>query len=239
MAGIVFFFAAGALRNSVLFFVLPLTSSINALSEDMRAIGNTLIGIPGFSDEVRALRLEVVSLRSRLAAEKELERENELLRSTFGRKPEELALLYARVMARPLLALDESLVIDVGQKDGVAVGMKILLPGFIHIGSISGIGDRYAKVRLLSDVGEKAEVYIPEAGITSVAHGRGLGVVTIQVPSTISVGISEPVLTIGPPDFLAGYVVDVEKSDAGPFQNIITGLPINITDVRSVFVVKK
>ena len=58
------------------------------------------------------------------------------------------------------------------------------------------------------------------------------------MPESIPVREGEPVLSVGPPDFVIGYVEQVVRSDAGPFHIIRSNHPVSLADVRMVFVVK-
>lgn len=190
------------------------------------------------AEEIRQLRVKNQALEARLAISEDTKRENEELRAMLGRVPEEARVVYAYVVAHSSSRVDDYLVIDVGEREGLKEDMPVLIAeGAIRIGTVAEVARRTAVVRLLSHVGEKTSVSLPESGVLSVAMGQGSGVFVIQVPASIPVREGEPLFSVGPPDFLLGYVEQIEKSDVGPFQMVRASHPVALTDVRRVYVV--
>lgn len=190
------------------------------------------------AEEIRQLRIRNRTLEARLAIGENTKRENEELRALLGRVPEEARVVYAYVVARSSSRVDDYLVIDAGEREGLKEDMPVLVAeGTIRIGTVAEVARRTAVVRLLSHAGEKISVSLPESGVLSVAMGEGGGVLVIQVPASIPVREGEPLFSVGPPDFLLGYVEQIEKSDAGPFQIVRASHPVALTDVRRVYIV--
>lgn len=185
--------------------------------------------------EIRRLRVENQAIKARAVLQEHLEKENQELRAALERETEDMQFLYARVVGVSPAAADGYVVVDAGQRNGVEVDMKVLVGGTVYIGSVAEVAARSATVRLLSHTGEKIQVYLPEARVSSVAVGQGGGILEIQVPASISVREGEALLSVGPPDFLVGYVEHVEKSDAAPFQKIRTSHPFSLADMQNVF----
>lgn len=191
------------------------------------------------ADEIRRLRIENESLRAEIALLENVTRENKDLRAALGRETEDIQFVYARVIGISPSVADDYILVDAGYAEGVQNGMTVLVGGTVHIGSLAEVASHSAVVRLLSHAGEKVQVYLPHSQVSSVAIGQGGGVWEIQVPASIAVQEKEPVLSIGPPDFLIGYVEHVEKSDEGPFQVISVSNLFSLTDVQSVFLLTR
>lgn len=190
------------------------------------------------AEEIRRLRIQNQELEAQRAIDQYLKKQNEELRAALGREAVDIQFIYARVVGISSSRIDDFLVVDAGDQEGVKPGMAVLVAeGTVRIGTVAEVASHTAVVRLMSHVGEKIHVYAPESGISSVAVGRGGGVFEIQVPASILVRREEPLFSTGPPDFLVGYVEQIEKSDAGPFQIARISHPVSLADVRHVFIV--
>lgn len=190
------------------------------------------------AEEIRNLRIEHKAFAARIVLLEDTKRENEELRAALGRETTDMQFMYAHIIGQSPSLIDDYLLVDAGAVEGVEVDMLVLVGGIIHIGSITQVAKHSAVVKLISHTDEKIHVYLPEADVSSVAVGKGAGVLEIQVPASILVREGEPLLSVGPPDFLVGYVEKVEKSDAGPFQIVRTGHPMTLADLRRVFLVQ-
>ncbi|OGZ43877.1 MAG: hypothetical protein A2719_02850 [Candidatus Ryanbacteria bacterium RIFCSPHIGHO2_01_FULL_45_22] len=190
------------------------------------------------AEEIRQLRLKNQILETERVFGENIKRENEELRAVLGRTEDRTKLVYARVVGHSSSRVDDFLVVDAGEREGVKKDMPVLVAeGTIQIGTIADVASHTSVVRLLSHVGEKISVSLPESGVLSVATGQGAGVLEIQVPASIPVRKGEPLFSVGPPDYMLGYIEQIEKSDAGPFQIARLSHPITLTDVRRVYIV--
>jgi len=216
----------------------PVAGYADEMGRRIIDIGVIVLQSPRRAEETRALRVENVLLNARITELEDIERENRELKDMLGRENEIMQFIFARIAAVSPSFLDGYVVLDVGVRDGVEAGMPVLAGESVLIGIVVEVTPRSSSVRLLSHAGEKVEVYIPEAEVSSVAQGKGAGALEIQVPASIVVRQGDPVLAVGPPDFLIGYIEKVEKSDAGPFQILRMSHPVSITDLRRVYIVK-
>lgn len=217
----------------------PVGRATESVGNGTVMITSTLFGIPYSTDEIRRLREETTMLRAQIATLEEIKRENALLKEALGRVDADMHFLYGRVITRRISGVDDAVMVDVGSDAGAMPGMAVLAPGNIHLGHIIEVTGKTSKVRLLSDAGSKTEVYLPESGITSIAEGDGLGLLSVQVPASIEIKEREPIFTTGKRDFVVGFVEKIEKSDTGPFQIIKTRVPLNIYDIRIVLLVRE
>lgn len=199
---------------------------------------STLFGIPYNVQEIRALRMERAELRARIASLEEIRRENIVLKEMIHAHSDDTSLIYTQVMGRSISGIRDTLVLAGGSESGIEEGMIVLARGNIHLGFVRGVTAQSARVELLSDPGAKTEIYMPESGVSSVAEGIGLGVVTIKVPTSIAIREGEPIFSTGRKDLLVGYVDTIERADASAFQLIKTKAPLYLYDVRNVFLIR-
>lgn len=239
LGGVFWWIGSSYLMQKIMGVSRPVSKAANSVGNRVTIITSTLFGVPYSTDEIRKLRAETVALQAQIATLEEARRENALLKEALGRVDEDMHFIYGRVIMRQVSGLDDTILVDVGSDGGAEAGMAVLAPGNIHLGHITEVSNKTSKVRLLSDVGSKTEVYLPESSITSVAEGSGLGLLSVQVPASIDIKEGEPLFTTGKRDLVVGFVEKIEKSDAGPFQIIKTRIPLNIYDIRIVLLVRE
>lgn len=231
-------FAVRPVDTTFLYVAEPVVRNADAIRRQISWVFGTLTNAPYQAQEIRELRIEKSVLDARVALLEEVRRENDELQRALGRESKNIQFVLARIIAYSPSALDDYLLIDGGSEAAVTIGMPVVAGEAIHIGTVVQVAVDSALVRLLSHPKEKIRVFMPESGVSSVAEGEGLGVLKIQVPASIPVREGEPVLSVGPPEFLIGYIEKVEKSDAGPFQILRTSYPLSLGDVRLVYVVR-
>lgn len=239
LGGVFWWIGSSYLMQKIMGVSRPVSKAANSVGNRVTIITSTLFGVPYSTDEIRKLRAETVALQAQIATLEEARRENALLKEALGRVDEDMHFIYGRAIMRQVSGLDDTILVDVGSDGGAEAGMAVLAPGNIHLGHITEVSNKTSKVRLLSDVGSKTEVYLPESSITSVAEGSGLGLLSVQVPASIDIKEGEPLFTTGKRDLVVGFVEKIEKSDAGPFQIIKTRIPLNIYDIRIVLLVRE
>lgn len=226
-------------RLRLLAILKPILGVSESLGRVFGGIMGALTGIPHRLDEEARLREEAASLRAEVAYMDALGRENDELRAALGRIREaKLDAVEARVVARSVSGASDYLLLDAGVQDGISVGMPVLLRGEILVGHIFEAGEHTASAKLISDTGEKTEVHMPKNGLTSVAQGNGLGVFSINIPSSILVERDESIFSAGAHPFLLGFVTEIEKSPSGPFQTVRSNIPFNLYDIARVYIVR-
>lgn len=231
---LILFFLGGMsiVKNKVFVVIKPLLGSYTTLERTLRAA----VHMPRVARDAEELQREVLRLRSEVATLEDIGRENAVLRRALGQAEEEqISFIASRVLFYSRSGIDEYIVIDSGREQGVEEGMDALAFGTIHIGYVLDVAHSTSRVRLFSDSGEKTEVYFSESGISSVAEGAGLGVLTVRVPAGVAIAEEDAVFTQGPHPHLVGFVGEVATSSAGAFQNVWVPFPFHLRDIRIVF----
>ncbi|MDO8482672.1 MAG: rod shape-determining protein MreC [bacterium] len=164
-------------------------------------------------------------------------RENENLKSLLlGRESGEKRIL-ANIMAKPNHSLYDTLLLDVGTKNEVAIGDKVLAGDFV-LGTVREVYESHSKATLLSSPGEISRVIIGETNISAEALGRGAGNFIVKVPKEITVTQGD---IIRMPDLnpkFFGTVQNVEQTVTSTFQLVLFRIPVNINNLQWVEVVK-
>ena len=117
------------------------------------------IGKASEENEVAHLRSQLDAVRATLADRDLLYRENLELKSRLGRAPEGKTLL-AAVLLRPPGTPYDTFILDVGEKDGVALGDLVFAGGSVIIGKITEVYRSTSRTTLFSAPGQTHEALI-------------------------------------------------------------------------------
>lgn len=193
--------------------------------------------------EKKNLELEAISLKEKiLALEADKEsfktalKENEEFKNIFGRK-ENKELLLAYVLTRPGYGLYNGLIIDAGIKQGVETRMAVTAYGDFLLGYVEEASGGSSKVKLISSPDEELDVFI-EGKVAASAKGLGGETMQVVLPRDIEVSPGDRILANSSSNFFVGAVEKITKEPSDPFQKIIFHLPVNIQELRRVYLVK-
>lgn len=178
--------------------------------------------------------LDLVSLEA--YSRERLQRENEELRAALGRAGER-DLLLARVLATPGRSPYDTLLIDVGTNEGLLAGMKVETDGNFVLGEVSRVEMKSAVVTLYSSYGKELPVNIGTSSIPAVARGEGGGNFRMTLPRGAPVGVGDLVEIPAFFPHYTGVVEAIERKEGGSLQDLHIKLPLNVNELRWVYVV--
>ena len=165
----------------------------------------------------------------------ELREENEQLKAMLGRASGRTFVL-ARVLANPGRSPYDTLLLDAGSDDGVAVGMKVFVDGDFVIGEVERVVVRGALVTLYSSYGKELPVSIGSSSVPALAKGEGGGNFRIGLPKDIPVShgdlVRVPALA---PEYLA-IVAAVDHPDGSSLEDVYLTWPFNIYTLTHVYI---
>ncbi|MEK7575386.1 MAG: rod shape-determining protein MreC [Patescibacteria group bacterium] len=237
VAAFFYFFAPHFVNESLYRVAQPLWGARDYIKEKSASL------ISVFAYKERLMK-ENLSLLNKLAEADntlldldEYKKENIELKKLLGRVSYEKRIL-AVVLAKPNRSLYDSLVIDVGEKDGVAVGDPVLSGGFI-IGEVREVSTDNSKVTLNSAPGEISTVRVGDSGVDTEAFGRGGGNFLLKLPKEIFVQKGDLIKFAGIAPRFFGTVDHIERTEADTFQFILFKLPVNMYTLNWVEVVHR
>jgi len=229
----------GFLERGVQNIVAPFWRGGGALGERALSISTA------FVSEKEALVKKNTELEEQLAilSTKLLDRnllveENLLLQEELNRDVYGDSSIAARVLSSPGISPYDTLVLDIGEKDGVAVGDEVFVTGSTAIGDIIEVFGRTSRARLNSSSGQEFAVLI-SGNITAIAKGRGGGNFIIELPRDAEVNIGDNVSTASSAGNILGFVEHIEVDPNDPFQKIFLKSPVNIFDISWVEVLRQ
>ncbi len=164
-----------------------------------------------------------------------LRQENAELKAVLGRETSR-QLLLARVLAAPGMAPYDTLVIDVGEREGLFPGVSVFADGDFMIGEVTKVFAHSAVVTLYSSAGNTLEVRLGATSTPSLAHGMGGGTFRVTVPKGLSVGVGDTVEMPAIAPTFVGVVTGVQRPEHSSLQDLFIALPMNVHELRFVYI---
>jgi len=229
-----------------------LVTGIGDLSQTVRQVRELRARVAELEEQVNALTIENVRLR-------EYEAEVVQLRGLLGfvEANPTWAFLGADVVGRsacinapcgdvvgqepnPYLRY---ITINVGQADGVAVGMPVVTGGAVLVGRVAETGLHTSKVQLITDPGSNVAAMLQQSRATGLVVGQPDGSLRmLYIPQEDTVQVGDVVLTSGlggafPRGLVLGQVSQVVKQDFALFQEAVIHPAVDYRRVELTLVI--
>src|SRR3989344_2131431 len=119
--------------------------------------------------ENQQVRLQLSENEVRMSNYNSILAENLSLKEILARRDTKMDVVVSAILAKPNQSLYDTLVIDVGEAEGIQKGKTVFALGNIPIGRVANIYAHSSKVILFSNSGEKTQVVAP----LKLAHPSG------------------------------------------------------------------
>lgn len=219
------------------------------LQISFRAAGDKISGFFGALanlDELKKTSDESQRIAQELLVEKaasaELKKENETLREALQiglQKDFRLALV--EMTGKDIG--QESILINQGAKNGLALGMPVVTEERVLLGRISEVFDSFSRVTLISSKDSVFDAKVAGTDTAGVARGKGSESIEFDlVPQEKVLQENDMVVSsslggVYPEGLLAGTVKKVSKNDVSPFYRAEIAPLFNLQNSNIVFVI--
>lgn len=189
--------------------------------------------------ENEELRRTIREMEEKLLDRNLVREENTFLRELLGR-PDHTVPMIAGVLTTPGRAPYDTLIIDVGEREGVPRGARVFV-GESLIGEVGDVSYRTSRVRLYSSPGEETPVLLiaSSSPIHASATGRGAGNFELRLPRGTGVAKGDLALVPGIDGFLLGVVGHIDSKSNDPFEMVLLRGPVSLSTLRTVEVLIK
>jgi rod shape-determining protein MreC len=233
-----------SVEGTMISLTSPGLSGLNSLGGSLGRVWEGYVYLVGVQQENAELRRQLAE-----NAHKEVRYQEALL---LARRLEALLDLKkqlalpvtgARVVAYDPSQWSRCVIVDMGTKDGVAVGLPVLSGGGI-VGRIVETYAHYAKVMLIVDRNSGADALVQRTRVRGILQGKGGNRCSLEyVPKNADVEVGDLVLASGlggifPVGQVFGRVTQVNKKAGGPFQEIVVTPGANLSALEEVLIVK-
>jgi len=195
-------------------------------------------------EENQLLRKRIDELLLERAKYQEAVLENKRLNEMLQlRESRQQYVTAAKVLSRGTDQWSHTLVLDKGQKDGVARDMSAITPKGLT-GKISSVTESYAKLLLLTDINFSAAVRLQESRNEGIMSGTGSRKVILKyIPYEEEIKVGDIVITSGldqlfPPGIPVGFISKIDKQGTGHFQYIEVTPYVDDSTVEEVLIIE-
>lgn len=191
------------------------------------------------------LSSEIITLKSRLAELKDIEKENEQFRSEIqvaSRRPEKIAV--AIVVGYDSRGLGDWLLINKGSRDGLVSGMTVISGENVLVGKIEEVLTSTARVSIITHPKSVFNAHTVETQAKGIVRGKfGIGILLDSVLQTENIREGDTVVTSEwgehyPPGLYVGTISQVGVSTDGLFQQATLSSPIDFFKLKTVTVIR-
>lgn len=203
----------------------PLTNAFWFVAAPLFEAGQGLVQ----GGELTRLRAELAATEAFVADRELLAAENAALKVRLGRLPEQTPTMLATVLVRPPATPYDTLVLDVGLKEGVAAGDLVFAGGSTLIGRVTEVYRSTSRATLYSAPGEVHEALLfAEGGSTPISiEGQGGGSLVGRLPQGTLITTGDFVIFPNIEPTFAARVSAVETKPGESFQTVYMQLPSN------------
>jgi cell shape-determining protein MreC len=183
------------------------------------------------SEENSRLKIEMIDYQI-------LKNENEKLKEILDRISDKKEFILASILVKPNYSPYDTLIIDVGEKDGISEKMKVYVNGNVPIGLIKEVYLNTSLVELYSNPGNVSLGIINILNTSVELFGRGGGNFEMSVPFELSLRQGEMVFLPGIKAEVLAIIQEEISESADPIKKVILHSPVNIQNQKWVQVRK-
>lgn len=182
-------------------------------------------------NEILKSRLEEANVK--LSQFSILEKENESLKEIFLRSVGDNNII-GTIVSKPNKSPYGTLVIDIGEEDGVKPEDLVFAMGNVAIGEIDTVNKNSSTVVLYSAPGYISQVTLENTGRYFNAKGRGAGDFEIQFPRELPVEVGQVFFYPSINNYVVGVVESVVFDPRDSYKTVLFRSAVNIQELKWV-----
>jgi cell shape-determining protein MreC len=178
------------------------------------------------SRENERLSLENAALQAQNATLTQQAATQSVLRTGTG--------ILAGVVVRPPVSPYDTLVVGMGSKDGVTLGMEAFGQGGVPIGIVSSVLSNFSRVTLFSTPDMRTDGWVGHGSIPITLIGAGAGAFRASVSRSANVVVGDSVFVPGPGPLALGSVLRIDSDPISPAVTLRIASAVNPFSLSSV-----
>lgn len=237
---------------SVFVFVLGRTNILSETESLLASLGRPLQNVVSsvFSfpktffenADLQELQEENTSLRKKLIDQEAIQRENSALKDQFQTSfPKSTTLMPSQIIGST-----EYLVIDKGKKDGVSIGLAVVVKDVV-VGKITKVAPHLSVVTKVTDTSSSFTALVSPSLALGIVKGEGDSEMELQnVLLSEQIAIGDTVVTKGnvdkdgigyPANLIVGKITSIDKKPSSLFQTAKIKSSLDFSRLATVFIV--
>ena len=165
-----------------------------------------------------------------------LKSENTSLKESLGRVPLERDMVLANILTKPNYSPYDTIIVDIGDSSGIAVGDVVYSDMIIPIGEVSVVYGNSSLITLYSNPGETTEAMMDGTNTSVELTGRGGGNFEMTIPIDLPFIKGAIVYLPGFTSEVVAIMEDVISSPNDPVKKVLLSSPVNVQNLKWVFV---
>lgn len=224
------FFRSLSHRTSV-----PVWIFSDYISNSLASIGNIFESKENLIVENEVLKEEIKKLKLEQIEYGVLIKENQELKSLFGRSNLKDKII-TRIVSKPPRSPYDTLIIDAGRRDGVKNDSLVYISNNIVVGKVSDVLETTSVVTLFSTGGYKQEALLERTGAVFELIGKGNANFSIELPKDTDVIWGDLLLYPSVNSSIIGNIYYIDSSSQSAFKTVFIRAPGNVFESKWLFV---
>lgn len=160
------------------------------------------------------------------------------LKEILDRKPENSDFILGNILTKPNHSPYDTIIIDVGENQGVKEQNMVYGNGNIPIGKISKIYSKTSLVSLFTNPGQKTEGFMDITNASVELTGRGGGNFEMIIPIELQADKGTAIYLPSSTSLIIALVDEIISVPTDPFKKVLLSSPINVQNLKWVQVRK-
>jgi len=200
-------------------------------------LGGFIVSRNSLMKKNKELQVAYNDLQNKYLATSIVEQENKELKKAWGRDREIIGIL-AVVLSKPPQSFYDTLVLDVGEDEGILVGQHVVVSDTVLLGVITEVFDDSSRGQLFSSVDRETLALIDRTGVPVTLIGKGAGNFEIRVPQDFDIIKGDIITLPGMGPRIVSTVFEIESNPTDSFKRVLLRIPISLSELRFVSVIK-
>jgi len=184
------------------------------------------------TDENSGIKLQMIDYQI-------LKDENNQLKEMMGRVPLSKSFVLGDILTKPNNSPYDTVITDVGEKEGVKVGDSVFANGDIPIGKVASVYSKTSLISLYTNPGQKTEGFINGLNASVELVGRGGGNFEMIIPLELQVENGTIIYLPGSTTLVVALVDEVISTPTDPFKKVLLSSPVNVQNLKWVEIKKE
>lgn len=231
-----------SVRSLVAGIVTPFDRVSSVIGQSTDTLGSSLANATARPQTISDLQDQIEELSALVMRYEEYRLENERLKMLLDLKDAyDLEGTVAHILRTSIDSFNQTITIDKGSEDGLAVGMPVMSPNGL-IGQIESVAPHTSQIRLLTDPNSGVAVIIESSRAEGVLTGSYSGLLYLDyIYPDVTVVPGDAIITSGgggvyPKGIIIGEVTSVQCAPSDVFQTIIVKPLVKVRYYEEVLV---
>ncbi len=213
---------------------LPIWQSKKFISDGVDGASYLVASKKSVFRENENLKKENEDLKISMIDYQILKKENDDLKELLNRKQIDYNFVLANILSKPNKSPYDTIIIDIGLKDGILEGNMVYANGDIPIGVVEKVENNFSLVSLFTNPGQKTEGIIEGFNSSIELIGRGGGNFEVSLPVELEIQEGVKILLPSLNREIIATTIGIISKPNDPIKKVILTSPVNVQNLKWV-----